>query len=194
MDWPTWPNWHIKTLVHPPLAGSIGYAALPEARLGSTYVEILTDPPQLTYVNFVSTQGEIPVDRQLAAQPLEGPQNSTVLTLSKISHKEQQSLCEQLQLIRDQLAQTSLILDRMDQCDEVHDERLKLFKHTGKSVVIQRDMEQPAVIPTTDRDQPSFINDLYSEGQNCCNVLNFCINLLITQQEILRSLWNFQTR
>jgi hypothetical protein len=100
--------------VHPPLVGSIGYAALPEARLGSTYMELPTDPPQLTYINFASTQGEIPVDRQLMAQLLEGPQDSIVWTLSKLSREEQQSLCEQLQIIRDQLAQTSLILDRMD--------------------------------------------------------------------------------
>jgi hypothetical protein len=88
-------------LVHPPLAGYIGYAALHEA---STYVELPTDPPQSTYVNFTHTQGEIPVDRQLAAPPLEGSQDSTVLTLDKLSREEQQSLCEQLQLIRDELA------------------------------------------------------------------------------------------
>jgi hypothetical protein len=109
-------------LVHPPLAGSIGYAALAEVRLGSTYVELPTDPPQWTYIDFASTQGEISVDRPLVAQLLEGPQDSTVLTLSKLSCEEQRSLCEQLQLIRDQLAQTSLILDRMDQCDKEHDE------------------------------------------------------------------------
>jgi hypothetical protein len=109
-------------LTHQTLVGSIGYAASPEARLGSTDVEVLTNLPQSTYINFVSTQGEIPVDRQLAAQLLEGPQDLTVLTLSKLSRKEQQSLYEQLQLIRDQLAQTSLILDRMDQHDEEHNE------------------------------------------------------------------------
>jgi hypothetical protein len=57
--------------VHLLLAGSIGYVALPEARLGSTYVEILTDPPQSTYVDFASTQGEIPVDRQLVLRIFE---------------------------------------------------------------------------------------------------------------------------
>jgi dTDP-D-glucose 4,6-dehydratase len=98
-------------------------------------MELSTDPPQLTYVNFAHIQGEIPVDRQLAAQLLEGFQDSTALTLSKLSHKEQRSLCEQLQFIRDQLAQTSLILDMMDQCDEAHDEQLKSFKHTGESVI-----------------------------------------------------------
>jgi hypothetical protein len=107
------------------------------ARLRSTYVELPTNPPQSAYVDFTHTQGEKPMDRQLAAQPLEGPQDSTALTLSKLSHEEQQSLCEQLQLIRDQLAQTSLILDMMDQCDEVHDKRFKLFEHTGESVTIQ---------------------------------------------------------
>jgi hypothetical protein len=85
-----------------------------EQGLGPTYVEIHTNPPQSTYVDAIHTQGEIPVDRQLVAQPLEGPQDSTVLTLSKLSCEEQQSLCEQLQLIRDQLAQTSLMLDRID--------------------------------------------------------------------------------
>jgi hypothetical protein len=90
--------------VHLPLAGYIGYAASHKARLGSTYGKLSTDPPQSTYVNFTYTQGEIPVDRQLVAQPLEGSQDATVLTLAILSHKEQQSLCEQLQLIRDQLA------------------------------------------------------------------------------------------
>jgi hypothetical protein len=54
--------------VHLPLVGYIGHAALHRARLGPTYVEIHTDPPQLTYVDAIHTQGEIPVDRQLAAQ------------------------------------------------------------------------------------------------------------------------------
>jgi hypothetical protein len=108
--------------VHPPLVGSIGYAALHKARLGSTYVELPSDPQQSTYSDFISIQREISVDRKLAAQLLEGHQDSTVLTLPKLSHKEQQSLCEQLQLIRDQLAQTSLILNRMDQHDKEHNE------------------------------------------------------------------------
>jgi hypothetical protein len=85
-------------------------------------VELPTNPPQSTYVNFTHTQGEIPVDRQLAALLLEGSQNSTVLTLAELSCKEQRSLCEQLQLIRDQLAQTSLILDRMDRRDKENNE------------------------------------------------------------------------
>jgi hypothetical protein len=63
------------------------------------------------------------------------------LTLSKLSHEEQQSLCEQLQLIRDQLAQTSLMLDRMDWQDKENNEQPKLFKNTGKPVVVQRDTE-----------------------------------------------------
>jgi hypothetical protein len=75
--------------VHLPLAGSIGYAASPEERLRSTYVELPTDPQQSTYVDFASTQREISIDRQLVAQLLEGPQDSTVLTLSKLSHEEQ---------------------------------------------------------------------------------------------------------
>jgi hypothetical protein len=108
--------------VHLPLAGYIGYAALHGARLGPTYVELHTDPPQSTYVDAIHTQGEIPVDRQLAAQLLEGPQDSTVLTLSKLSRKEQQSLYEQLQLIKDQLAQTSLMLNRMDRWDKENNE------------------------------------------------------------------------
>jgi hypothetical protein len=99
--------------VHPPLADYIGYAALHKARLGYMYGKLPTDPPQSIYVNFTHTQGEIPVDRQLVAQPLEGSQDATVLTLAKFSCEEQWSLCEQLQLIRDQLAQTNLILDRM---------------------------------------------------------------------------------
>jgi hypothetical protein len=94
MAWSTQPNRHTETSVHPPLAGYIGYAALHEARLGSTYVELPTDPPQSTYVNFTHTQEEIPVDRQLAAQPLEGSQDSTILILAKLSHEEQWSLCE----------------------------------------------------------------------------------------------------
>jgi hypothetical protein len=114
-NWLTRPNRHTETSVHLPLAGYIGHATLHRARLGPTYAEIHTDLPQSTYVDAIHTQGEIPVDKQLAAQPLEGPQDSTVLTLSKLSHEEQRSLCEQLQLIRDQLAQTSLMLDRMDQ-------------------------------------------------------------------------------
>jgi hypothetical protein len=69
--------------------------------------------------DFTHTQGEIPVDRQLAAQPLEGSQDATVLTLAKFSHEEQWNLCEQLQLIRDQ---TNLILNRMDQHDKENDE------------------------------------------------------------------------
>jgi hypothetical protein len=112
--WPTRPNRHTETSVHPLLAGYIGHAAPHGARLGPTYVELHTDTPQSTYIDTIHTQGEIPVDRQLAAQPLEEPQDSTVLTLSKLSCEEQWSLCEQLQLIRDQLAQTSLMLDRMD--------------------------------------------------------------------------------
>jgi hypothetical protein len=95
------------------------------------------------------------------AQLLEGSQNSTVLTLSKLSHEEQWSLCEQLQLIRDQLAQTSLILDRMDQRDKENDEQLKSFENTGEPVVVKQDMEQPVMVPTTERDQLSFVNDLY---------------------------------
>jgi hypothetical protein len=63
MAWSTQPNRYTETLVHPPLAGYIKYAASHEARLGSTYVELPTDPPQLTYVDFTHTQGEIPVDR-----------------------------------------------------------------------------------------------------------------------------------
>jgi hypothetical protein len=49
----------------------------------------------------------------------------------------------------------------MDQCDKAHDEQLKSFKHTGESVAIQQDMEQPTVISTTNWDQPSFVNKLY---------------------------------
>jgi hypothetical protein len=152
--------------VHLPLAGYIGYAASHEARLGSTYVELPTDPPQSTYVNFTHTQGEIPGDRQLAAQPLEGSQDSTVLTLAKLSREEQQSLCEQLQLIRDQLAQMNLILDRMDQCDKENNEWLKLVENTSEPVILKRDMEQPVMVPTTERDQPSFVNDLYHPNKN----------------------------
>jgi hypothetical protein len=100
--------------VHPPLVDYIGHAASHEARLGYTYGKLPTDPPQSTYVNFTHIQGEILVDRQLAAQPLEGSQDVTVLTLAEFSREEQRNLCEQLQLIRDQLAQTNLILDRMD--------------------------------------------------------------------------------
>jgi hypothetical protein len=59
--------------VHLPLVGYIGHAALYGARLGPTYVEIHTDPQQSTYVNAIHTQGEISVDKQLVAQPLEGP-------------------------------------------------------------------------------------------------------------------------
>jgi hypothetical protein len=147
--------------VHPPVAGYIGYAISHGARLGPTYAEIHTDLPQSTYVDAIHTQGEIPVDKQLAAQPLEGSQDSTVLTLSKLSHEEQWSLCEQLQLIRDQLAQTSLMLNRMDRRDKENDEQPKLFENTGEPIVVQRDMEQPVMVLTTDRDQPSFINDLY---------------------------------
>jgi hypothetical protein len=54
-------------LVHPPLAGYIEHAASHKARLGPTYVEIHTDPSQSTYVDAIYTQGEIPVDKQLAA-------------------------------------------------------------------------------------------------------------------------------
>jgi hypothetical protein len=147
--------------VHPPLVGYIGHTASHEARLGSTHVELHTGPPQSTYVDSIHTQGEIPVDRQLAAQPLEGPQDSTVLTLSKLSHEEQGSLYEQLQLIRDQLAQTSLILDMMDRHDKENDKQLKLFENTGKPVIVKRDTEQPVMVPTTERDQLSFVNDLY---------------------------------
>jgi hypothetical protein len=70
MAWSTWPNRYTKTLVHLPLVGSIEYAALHKVRLRSTYMELSTDPPLSTYVNFTHTQGEIPVDRQLVAQPL----------------------------------------------------------------------------------------------------------------------------
>jgi hypothetical protein len=74
--------------VHLPLAGSTGYAALHKARPRSTYVELPTNPPQSTYIDSTHTQGEIPVDRHLVAQLLEGPQDSTVLTLSKLSHHD----------------------------------------------------------------------------------------------------------
>jgi hypothetical protein len=67
MAWPTRPNRYTETLVYLPLAGSIGYAASPKERFRSTYVELPTDPQQLTYVNFASTQREISVDRQLVA-------------------------------------------------------------------------------------------------------------------------------
>jgi hypothetical protein len=49
----------------------------------------------------------------------------------------------------------------MDQCDKENNKQYKSFENTGEPVIIQQDTEQPVMVPTTDRDQPSFINNLY---------------------------------
>jgi hypothetical protein len=54
----------------------------------------------------------------------------------------------------------------MDRHDKENDEQLKSFENTSKPVVIKRDTEQPVIVPTTERDQPLFVNDLYHPNKN----------------------------
>jgi hypothetical protein len=53
-----------------------------------------------------------------------------------------------------------------------------LFENTGELVIVQQDMEQPVMVPTIDRDQSLFINELYHPNKD---------NIITTTQPLIEA-------
>jgi hypothetical protein len=174
------------SLVHPPLAGNSEVSSLITARPGATTGDPSSDTPQLwsTAIDLNLTQVTILGKGTTATQLQEEPQELTPMAMLAIIREEQRIQMDRILSSLDQINTQATGHDEwlmslsmhIDTVEEGYDELIKKitdltgeFTTFHQKIVPDKNIQQAAPIPYTDRDQQSPIDDLYYPTEDKLN-------------------------